>query len=61
MPCFMSKSLSHFEFNFVYGERVCSIFIDVHLTVWLSKHHLVKINTTWGFLFLYILASLVGD
>ena len=36
--CLMSKSLNHFEFIFVYGERVCSNFIDIHF----SQHHLLK-------------------
>ena len=28
--CLMFKSLSHFEFIFVHGVRVCSSFIDLH-------------------------------
>ena len=36
------KSLSHFEFIFVYGVRVCSNFIDLHVAVQLSQHHLLK-------------------
>ena len=31
--CLKFKSLNHFEFTFVYGERVCSNFIDVHVAV----------------------------
>ena len=34
--------LSHFEFNFVYGVRECSNFIDLHAAVQLSQHHLLK-------------------
>ena len=30
---FMFKSLSHFEFIFVHGVRVCSNFIGLHATV----------------------------
>ena len=36
------KSLSHFEFIFVHGVRVCSNFIELHATVQLSQHHLLK-------------------
>ena len=36
-------SLSHFEFIFVFGVRVCSNFIDLHAAVQLSQHHLLKI------------------
>ena len=36
--CCMFKSLNHFEFIFVYSERVCSSFIDLHF----SQHHLLK-------------------
>ena len=39
---FIFKSLSHFEFIFVYGVRMCSNFIDLHATVQLSQHHLLK-------------------
>ena len=37
----MFMSLSHFEF-IVYGVRVCSTFIDLHVAVQLSQHHLLK-------------------
>ena len=36
------KSSVHFELIFVYGERVCSNYIDLHATVQLSQHHLLK-------------------
>ena len=54
------KSLSHFEFIFVYGMRECSNFIDLHAAVQLSQHHLLK---RLSFLHspLYILASFVKD
>ena len=42
VSCLMFKSLSHFEFIFVYGVRVCSNFIDLHVAVQLSQHHLLK-------------------
>ena len=38
----MFKFLIHFEFNFVYGVSVCSKFIDLHVTVQLCQHHLLK-------------------
>ena len=36
------KYLSHFEFIFVCGVRVCSNSIDLHLALQLSQHHLLK-------------------
>jgi len=42
VSCFMFKSLSHYEFIFVYGVRVCSNFIDLCASVQLSQHHLLK-------------------
>ena len=42
LSCFMFKSLSHFEFIFLYGENVCSSFIDLHVAVPLAQHHLLK-------------------
>ena len=40
--CLMFKSLSHFEFIFVYDVRVCSNFIDLHVTTHLSQCHSLK-------------------
>ena len=40
--CLIFESLSHFEFISVYGERVCSNFIDLHATAQVSQHHLLK-------------------
>ena len=42
MSCLMFKSLSHFEFIFVYGVRVCSSFIDLHEAVQFCQYHLLK-------------------
>ena len=42
MSCLRFQSSSYFEFIFVYGERVCSKFIDLHIGVQLSQHHLLK-------------------
>ena len=36
------KSLSHFEFISVYGVRECSNFADLHGSVQLSQHDLLK-------------------
>ena len=38
----MFKPLSYFEFIVVHGVRVCSNFIDLHVAVQLSQHHLLK-------------------
>ena len=42
VSCLIFKSLSHVEFIFVYGVRECSNFIDLHVTVQFSQHHLQK-------------------
>jgi len=42
VSCLIFKSLSHFEFIFVYGVRVSSHFIILHAAVHLSQHHLLK-------------------
>ena len=42
VPYILFKSLSHFEFIFVYGMRVHSNFIDLHAAVQLAQHHLLK-------------------
>ena len=42
VSCLMFKSLSHFGFIFVYGERVCSSFIDLYVVVQLSQHHCLR-------------------
>ena len=42
VPCLLFKSLRHFEFIFVYGVRMCSNVTDLHVTVQLSQHHLLK-------------------
>ena len=48
VSCLMFKSSSFmvsylmFEFIFVHGERVCSNFTDLHVTVRLYQHHLLK-------------------
>ena len=42
VSCLIFKSLSHSEFIFAHGIRVCSNFIDLHATVQLSQHHLLR-------------------
>ena len=42
VSCLIFKSLSHCEFIFVYGVKVCSSFIDLHVAVQLSQQHLLK-------------------
>ena len=42
MSCLMFKSLGHFEFIFMYGERVCSNLINFHVAVQLRYHHLLN-------------------
>ena len=42
VSCLIIKSLSHFEFIFVFGVRECSNFIDLHVAVQLSQHNLLK-------------------
>ena len=36
------KSVSHFEFIFVHGVKVCSNFIDLHVALQVSQYHLLK-------------------
>ena len=38
VSCRIFKSLSHFEFIFVHGVRVCSSFIALHAAVQVSQH-----------------------
>ena len=42
VSCLVFKSLSQFEFIFVYSVRVCSNFIDLYAAVQLSQHYLLK-------------------
>ena len=41
------KSLHHFEFNFVYGVRVCSNFINLHVAVHLREGVLDWFAEAW--------------
>ena len=52
VSCLMFKSLSHFEFLFVHGVRVCSSFIDLPAAVRVSQQHLLKRLSFGRFIFL---------
>ena len=52
MSCLTFKSLSHFEFIFVHGVRVCSGLTDLHVAVHFSHHHLLKRQSFPNFIFL---------
>ena len=60
VSCITFKSLSHFEFIFVHGVRVCSSFIDLHVAVQFSQHHLLKRLSFSHFLFLLPLSKING-
>ena len=51
------RSLTHFQFIFVYGVRRCSNLILLHVAVQFSQHHLLKSLSAP----LYILASFVKN
>ena len=55
---FISRSLIHFEFIFLYGVRECSHFILLHVAVQFPQHHILK---GLSFSPLHILASFVKD
>ena len=55
VSCLILKSLSHFEFFFVYGVRVCSNFIDLHAAVQLSQHHWKHIAFALFFYFYFLI------
>ena len=48
VSCLLFKSLSHFEFIFVYGVGECSKLTDLHVAVQLSQHHLLKVMRNLG-------------
>ena len=52
VSCLMFKSLSHFEFIFVHGVRVCSSFIDLQAAVQFSQNHFLKRLSFSHFIFL---------
>ena len=58
VSCLTLKSLSHFEFIFVHGVRVCSNFTDLHAAVQLSHYHLLKRLSFSHFIFLPPLSNI---
>ena len=42
IPGLTFRSLSHFEFIFVYSFKECPNFIFLHVVVQFSQHHLLK-------------------
>ena len=52
LECLVFKSLSHLEFILGHGVRMCSNFIDLHATVELSQHYLLKRVTFFHLIFL---------
>ena len=57
-PCFIFKSLTHFEFIFVYVVRECSNFTDLHVAVQLSQHLLLKRLSLCHSVFLHPLSKI---
>ena len=53
---FTFRSLIYFEFILVYGVRVCSNFILLHVAVQFSQHHLLK-----DYLFSIVYSCLLHD
>lgn len=41
VSCFIWRSVNNFEFVFVYDVRELANFIDSHVAIPLSKHHLL--------------------
>ena len=52
VSCLTFKSLSHSEFIFVHGVRVCSSFSDLHAAVQFSQQNFLKILSFSRFIFL---------
>ena len=58
VSCLIRKSLSHFEFIFVHGVRVCSSFSDLYEAASFSSNTSAEKTVFFPF---YILASFVED
>ena len=58
MSCLICKSLSHLEFIFVHGVRVCSSFIDLPAAVQFYEHHWLKRLFPILFFYFYLLLLL---
>ena len=59
MSCLTFKFLSHFEFIFVRGVRVCSSFFDLHVAVQFSQHNLLKRQSFSHFVFVLLWGRLI--
>ena len=51
VSCLTFKYLSHLEFVFVHGVRVCSSIIDLYAVVQFSQHQLLKRLSSSHFIF----------
>ena len=58
VSCLIFRSLSYFEFIFVYGVRECSNFIDLHASVRPSQHYFLKKLPSFHCLFLFPLLKI---
>ena len=58
VSCLMFKLLSHFQFIFVHGVRVCSYFTDLHSVVQFSQHHFLRRLSFPHFIFLPLLSKI---
>ena len=59
--CLVFHLLSHFDFIFIYGVRVSSTFIGLHVAVQLSQVVPRPLAEEAAFFPLYILASFIED
>ena len=57
VSCLIVKSLSHFEFIFVHGMRVCSSFIGLHVAVQVSQQFLLNKLSSSHFMFSPLLSK----
>ena len=58
VSCLTFKSLSHLEFIFMHGVRVCSSFVDLHAAVQVSEQYLLKRLSFSHFMFLPLLLKI---
>ena len=58
VSCHIFKSLSHFEFIFMHGVRVCSSFIDLHPLVQVSQQFLLNKLSFSHFIFMLPLSKI---
>ena len=58
VSCLMFKFLSHFEFVFVHGVKVCSSFTGLCVAVQFSQYHLLKGLSFSHFIFFPLLLKI---